>query len=138
MVLERTSAKVYGVSSRSKPSRTSDQFMATAAKYQIAISARTTVMSGAFRATSGWLQKGAERRRGRASALLVIGVPRPQPGANPLRYLEEFRRFPDLDRPVGREVAVDDVDDAARAWRHHHDLAGEEYGLGDRVGDEQN
>ncbi len=38
---------VYGVSSRSKPSRTSGQFIATAATYQIAISAKTMVTTGA-------------------------------------------------------------------------------------------
>ena len=37
---------------------------------------------------------------------------------------------------VARQVAFDDVVDAARARRHHHDLGREEHRLGDRVGDE--
>jgi len=47
MVPAISSDTVYGVSSRSKPPRTNARFIRTAATYQIAISASTTVAIGA-------------------------------------------------------------------------------------------
>src|SRR3984893_752292 len=111
--------------------------MATAATYQITMSARTVVASGASRSTSGWRANVAGARTGSASELLVIGVSRTQARAHPLRDLEEFGRLPDFQRAVAGKIAIDDIDDAAGARRHHHDLGREEHRFRDRVGDEQ-
>src|SRR5207248_2054936 len=44
--------------------------------------------------------------------------------------------LPDVEGAIGRQVAIDDLDDAAGPRAHHHDLARQEHRLGDRVGDE--
>src|SRR4051812_46709669 len=112
-------------------------FIRTAATYQIATSANTTVATGAMRTSSGWPRKARRRGAGRAIALFVIGMPRAQAGANAMCDLEEFRRLADLQGTLARKIAVDDIDDAAGPRRHHHDPGRQEHRLGNRVGDEQ-
>src|SRR5579872_3519581 len=137
MVPASKSETVYGASSRSKASRTSARFIRTAATYQTAISTRTIVTTGAKRSTSGCCRKRPLRSAGKASVLLVIGMPCPKADPNPLRNLQEFRRLTNFQRAVARKIAVDDIDDAAGSRRHHHDLGGQEHRLGNRVGHEQ-
>src|ERR1700716_4238083 len=137
MVPAINSDTVYGVSSRSNPPRTSERFISTAAMYQIAISAKTMVTIGAQRSTSGCCRSICDLDTGRASALLIIRVPRPQPNAHALRDLQKFRRLADLQGAVARKVAVDDIDDPARPRRHHHDPAPQKHRFGNRMGNEQ-
>src|SRR6201987_846926 len=60
-----------------------------------------------------------------------------QTSAYTLGEFQESRRLPDLQRAIGWEIAIDDVDDAARPRRHHDDPAREEHRFGNRMGDEQ-
>src|SRR4051812_12587042 len=113
------------------------QFIASAATYQITMSARIVVASGAWRSTRGWRARGAVARSGSASELLVIGMSRTQAGTDALGNPEKFRRLADLQRAVARKIAIDDIDDAAGPRRHHHDPARQEHRFRDRMGDEQ-
>src|SRR5262252_9396555 len=100
-------------------------FIAIAATYQIAINAAITTATGARSAIHGWRRGGRELRRAGSppmgNALLVIGVSGAQAHAHALGDLEEFRRLANFERAVAREVARNDVDDAARPRRHYHD-----------------
>src|SRR5271155_1240181 len=109
-------------------------FISTAATYQIAISATTITTTGADRTTAGCQLICAGLAV--AKALLVIGMTRTQPGAHPLRDLDEFRRLAKLQCAVARKIAGDDIDDPPRARRHHDDLGRQEYRFGNRMGHE--
>ena len=89
---------------------------ATAATYQIAISARTTTPAArSARPADGARAMGAARS-GSASALSRHrSARRASPSRTRWAIFEELRRLADVERAVAREVAVDDVDDAARA-----------------------
>src|SRR5258705_13960629 len=110
------SERPYAVSSRSKASRTRPMFITTAATYQ---SAATTMITGARSAIARCRHR--DRSRGHdfdaalsaPRALLVIGMPRAQAYAHPSRDFEEFGRLADLKRAITRQVAGDDIDDAA-------------------------
>src|SRR4051812_6782047 len=113
------------------------QFIASAATYQITTSAKIVAASGAWRSIRGWRARDAVARSGSASELLVIGMSCAQPGTDALGDSEKLRRLADLQRPVARKIAVDDIDDAAGTRRHHHDPARKEHRFRDRMGDEQ-
>src|SRR6202041_3006798 len=109
-------------------------FISTAARYQIAISVSTITTTGAYRTTVGcqriWAGRAAENELLVIGTLLVIGMPRTQPGAHALRNADEFRRLANFKRAVAREVATDDVDAPPRTRRQHDDLRREEHRLG--------
>src|SRR6185295_14410231 len=101
-----------------------------AARYHTARMMTTTVRTG-----STW--PSASRRGARsAGASMVMRLAGAQRDADPVGDGEELRRLADIEGAVGRQVAIDDLDDAAGPRAHHHDLARQEHGLGDRVGDE--
>src|SRR5260370_15287200 len=121
------SERPYAVSSRSKASRTREMFITTAATYQIERSAATTAITGTRSAIAR--RRHRDRSRGHdfdaalsaPRALLVIGMSRAQAHAHPPGDVQEFGRFANFKRAITRQVAGDDIDDAAGAWRHHHD-----------------
>ena len=57
--------------------------------------------------------------------------------ADLVRDRAEARRRDDFERARTRNIDVDDLQDPARARRHHHNAVGEEHRFGDRVGDQQ-
>src|SRR6516162_2159122 len=109
-------------------------FIRTAATYQLAISGISTASTGACRASAG-CRLGA-LRRGKESALPVIGMSGAKAHANPLGDLDELRGLANLERTLARETAFDDIDDAAGPLRHDDDPGGQEYCLGNGMGDE--
>src|SRR5438045_8036435 len=100
-----------------------------AARYQIAMSAITMTATGA--ALPDHRRTNVERERGIAS--LVIGMAGPQALPDPVGDLQKFRRLPDVERTVAREIAGNDVENFSRTRRHHHDPGRQEHGLRDRV-----
>src|SRR3984957_492250 len=114
-------------------------FMRIAAMYQTTIRTSKMISTGARSA----IQRGHRNRCGAsaceaslvAGVLLVIGMPRAQSRAHALGDLQKRRRLADFEGAVAREIAGDDVDDAAGPRRHHHDPGRQEYRLGDRGGE---
>src|ERR1700680_1706414 len=84
------------------------------------------------RSASSTLATGSARSRKAARALcIVIAVPGLEAGAHAMGDGRELGGFPDVERALCRQVAVDDVDDAAGARAHHHDARRQEHRLGD-------
>src|SRR4029078_7424306 len=58
-------------------------------------------------------------------------------GADAADVIAKWRRGHRVERSFTRKVDVEHLRDAARPGRHHNAPVGEKYGLGDRMGDEQ-
>src|SRR4051794_39240510 len=99
------------------------QLSAIAARYQ-----RT-------RATSSTTRMGMALPAGFIGSFLV-GMAGAEAFADAVGDGEELRRLADIERTLGRKRRLDDVGDASRARRHHHNFGREVHRLGDRVGDE--
>src|SRR5262245_374652 len=120
--------------------RTRSALTQTAAAYQITTMASTIDATGrvwpaATRATSE-RRRSALRHTPWTAVSLVIGVARLQTFAHAVGDLQEFGRLADIESSVTRKIAADDVDNPAGSRAHHHDLRGQEDGLGDRMGHE--
>src|SRR3546814_3057315 len=102
----------------------------TAPRYQRTSSARQTTAGG-----PAWPAKARESApraatRGGNSASVVIAVSGAQALAHAVGDLREAAALAQVEGAVGRELAVDDVDDAAGARRHDDDLRRQEDRLG--------
>src|SRR6185437_4765086 len=97
-----------------------------APRYQTAISTATIASTG-----RAW-----PSRRRWARLFIDVAVSRAQAEPDAMRDLGETRILADLEIAVARQIALDDVDDAAGPRRHHHDAARQEHRLGNRVRDE--
>ena len=67
---------------------------------------------------------------------IIVLCPALRPSRTRAATLKKLSAFANVERAVLRQRAVDDVDDAARARAHHHDLGAQIHSLGDGVGDE--
>src|SRR5258708_13566568 len=89
------------------------------------------------KSASSTLSTGSARAHAAARALgIVIAMSGLEAGAHSMGDCGELRGFPDVKRALGRQVAVDHVDDAAGPRAHHHDARRQKHGFGDRVRDE--
>src|SRR3546814_20214018 len=105
----------------------------TAPRYQRTSSARQTTAGG-----PAWPAKARESApraatRGGDSASVVIAVSGAQALPHAVGDLREAAALAQVEGAVGRELAVDDVDDAAGARRHDDDLPRQEDRLGARA-----
>src|SRR6202048_5626020 len=97
--------------------------MRTAARYQRATRASTSVRTGACRARTEC--RPGTANAGTLSALFVIRMPGAKAHANTLGDTDEFRRVAELQCTLAREIALDKVDDAARRGGHTHVSGGQ-------------
>src|SRR3954467_8854914 len=91
-----------------------------AATSQTASSTARTVTTGSTAPSRALI-----RRTGRAApapTASVITVTRPQSHPHAVRNLQKLRRLAGIQIAVGRQIAVDHLQDAARTRRHHDDL----------------
>src|ERR1700737_4775556 len=93
--------------------------MRTAARYQRATRGSMSVRTGACRVRTEC--RPGTANAGTLSALFVIRMPRAKAHTNTLGDTDEFRRLAELQCTLAREIALDNVDDAARPGRHHDD-----------------
>src|SRR5262249_54208611 len=104
----------------------------TASPYQSTINPTTTVATGnAARMTL----PNAPRRTGAGTtaASVVIAVPRVQRLTYVMGDFEEARALANVEPSIGWQIALDDLEDAARARAHHNDAIGQEHGFRYRV-----